>query len=960
MAAASLVPLWKNVYRAVAESSSATDRELLARFAQAGDETAFEVLLRRHAALVLGVCRRVLGNDADAEDACQATFLILARKAATTAWQDSVAGWLHRTAHRLACQARLAASRRARHEQQARTRPSANPLEQLTAQELLGILDEELLRLPERYRAPLVLCYLQGATRDEAAAQLGCPPTTVKSWLARGREKLHRAVQRRGLTLAGVLGATVLASGSRTVAAEAVRRSVRAAVAVAAGRSLSGLVSTNVTQLVDGGLKVMALSKSRAILALLLLCGAFTAVAFSWSSAGAQDRPAGSTADSKKPAEAKQDTKPAAGKRTWQGRVLSPEGKPVPGAKVLFVRQGYDGRGARQDTVAAQCQTGPDGRFQLAVGSERDNQPEPDQGLLLAVAAGYGPGWVKVDRAEEVRDTTVKLVKDDVPLQGRVIDLDGKPIAGVSVRVLDLWFTPAEDLGPWVKHMRTEKSFSSGKDPRVALDATRAGLGQVAHTDRDGRFRLAGFGRERLLRLRFSGPTIEIRSAWAMTRTVEAFVVPFRKGDPRSEMATVHGAVFTHAAAPTRPVVGTVTDRETGKPLAGITVLARPFNFRRGPDNSLVTKTDSEGRYRLVGLPRNAGQTIQAAPDPESGYLPSGMRTPQMVNLDPARLDFKLTRGIVIRGRVTNKATGQPLQVQVEYFVFDDNPYLKKMPNFRLVGRQEPRTRPDGSFTLLGMPGRGIVTATVPRQRGFVGRGPGFLVGVGAEKINGAGKRGDFITWPYIVDPPTHNTLVGLDLAPDTREVTCNLTLDPGKTLTGTVVDPDGKPISGVTLQGIWGYPSAPQRPLATPRFTLPAVDPDRPQPFFFLHRDRKLGVMVMLKGDKTEGITVKLQPMGVITGRLLDPDSVPVAEGALMGTFESGQFGVKEGWSGFFWASVEKEGRFRASVIPGVQVGAYFSTRANRIGARVFEKLTVKPGQVHDVGDIKVNPRPE
>src|SRR5262245_3305135 len=189
------------------DGAGLSDGELLERFLAQRDEAAFEALLRRHGALVLGVCRRVLGNEADAEDAFQATFLVLARKAGSLPCQDSVAGWLHRTAYHLACKARTAAARRARHESQAPARVPAGPLEQLSAQELLRILDEELLRLPERYRAPLVLCYPQGSTRDEAAGQLGCPVNTLKHRLECGRRKLHQAARRRGLTLGGILGA---------------------------------------------------------------------------------------------------------------------------------------------------------------------------------------------------------------------------------------------------------------------------------------------------------------------------------------------------------------------------------------------------------------------------------------------------------------------------------------------------------------------------------------------------------------------------------------------------------------------------------------------------------------------------------------------------------------------------------------------------------------------------------
>jgi RNA polymerase sigma factor (sigma-70 family) len=283
MASVSLEPVRQSVYRIVAAATQTTDRELLRRFAEQHDEAAFEVLLRRHASATMGVCRRVLGNEADAEDACQAAFLILAHKAGSTAWQESVAGWLHRTAHQVACNARTAANRRTRREQQVRTRPAANPLEQLTAQELLSILDEELANLSERYRAPLVLCYLQGATRDEAAQQLGCPPATLKSRLERGRHRLRQAVERRGLTLPVVLAATMLSTETKcTLAAGVVRATVRAAGTVTVGQPLAGVVSIHVSQLVEGGLKSMILSKFRATLALLLFCSAFAGAAL-WS-----------------------------------------------------------------------------------------------------------------------------------------------------------------------------------------------------------------------------------------------------------------------------------------------------------------------------------------------------------------------------------------------------------------------------------------------------------------------------------------------------------------------------------------------------------------------------------------------------------------------------------------------------------------------------------------------------
>src|SRR5207248_2259038 len=169
-----------------------SDRELLTRFAVRREEAAFATLVQRHGPLVLGVCRRLLRREQDAEDVFQATFLVLARKAGSVRWRDSVAPWLHAVAHRLALKARAEAVRRRRHERQAaEARPAADAGD-LSWREAAAILEEELGRLPERYRAPLLMCCWEGKARDEAARLLGWTVGAVKGRLERGRELLRK------------------------------------------------------------------------------------------------------------------------------------------------------------------------------------------------------------------------------------------------------------------------------------------------------------------------------------------------------------------------------------------------------------------------------------------------------------------------------------------------------------------------------------------------------------------------------------------------------------------------------------------------------------------------------------------------------------------------------------------------------------------------------------------------
>jgi len=212
----------------LAAEAPVSDGELLRRFAREDDQAAFTTLFRRHAPMVLGTCRRALPTVQDAEDACQATFLLLARKAKGGRWQDSVANWLYATARKVAANASCAARRRARREARA-GKPEAVAPADITAKQLLAALDEELDKLPALYREPLLLCYLQGLTRDQAAYRLGVPLGTIKTRLERGRKKLHDALTNRGLSLGAgllVLAATSQAGLSAPLSVETILETV--------------------------------------------------------------------------------------------------------------------------------------------------------------------------------------------------------------------------------------------------------------------------------------------------------------------------------------------------------------------------------------------------------------------------------------------------------------------------------------------------------------------------------------------------------------------------------------------------------------------------------------------------------------------------------------------------------------------------------------------------------------
>ena len=179
-----------------------SDGQLLERFISARDETAFEAILRRHGPMVLGVCRRAISDQDDVDDAFQATFLILVRKAGSIRDRDTLATWLYGVARRVAVRASASARRRrARERTMAKDIAIKDPrVARAEHDEIRSLIDAELERLPARFRAPVILCDVQGHTHEQAAAQIGCPVGTVKSRLARGRERLRVRLVRRGLT----------------------------------------------------------------------------------------------------------------------------------------------------------------------------------------------------------------------------------------------------------------------------------------------------------------------------------------------------------------------------------------------------------------------------------------------------------------------------------------------------------------------------------------------------------------------------------------------------------------------------------------------------------------------------------------------------------------------------------------------------------------------------------------
>jgi RNA polymerase sigma factor (sigma-70 family) len=258
------------------------DSALLERFVRLRDEAAFEVLFWRHGPMVLGVCRRLLSST-DAEDAFQATFLVLVRKAASISRRESVGSWLYRVAYRICLRARMVTAKHSTEELPSDGVAANDESEDLVWRDLKPVIDEEIARLPEKYRAPIVMCYLQGKTNEEAAQLLGCPKGTVAVRLMRARTRLHARLSRRGLALSVAILVASLANSARgaTVPPALASLTLKAALLEAAGRSLTATASTQALALAQGVIRDMLMSKLK-MAALLLVAIALIGGGLVW------------------------------------------------------------------------------------------------------------------------------------------------------------------------------------------------------------------------------------------------------------------------------------------------------------------------------------------------------------------------------------------------------------------------------------------------------------------------------------------------------------------------------------------------------------------------------------------------------------------------------------------------------------------------------------------------------
>jgi hypothetical protein len=305
--------------------------------------------------------------------------------------------------------------------------------------------------------------------------------------------------------------------------------------------------------------------------------------------------------------------------------------------------------------------------------------------------------------------------------------------------------------------------------------------------------------------------------------------------------------------------------------------------------------------------------------------------------------DIALRHGVPVQGRVTDKATGQPVRASVACYHFSDNPHVKDYPG---IGPQKAAAGDDGRFEIVALPGRGVLTAH--------SHDPRYLPAFGAEIIAGL----DGVTplnrllSKVVAD---YQVIVEVNPAAGAGPVTRDLQLVPARTLTGRVVDPDGKPIGETVAIGLDGDAFGDNRVLMSADFTVKGLDPRVPRRVSFFQVDRKLAGSMLIEGDDANRLSVRLQPWGVVTGRIVDHQGRPQT-GSMLTGLAANRSDHEEGILPRR-ATVDDGGRFRfEGLVPGLKYSAYVLDDVTYLGRRqAFRDIQLLPGETKDLGDVKL-----
>jgi hypothetical protein len=715
-----------------------------------------------------------------------------------------------------------------------------------------------------------------------------------------------------------------------------------------------------IAALAKGVTASMILSKCKLLLGLLLLAAGFLGVLLGGVLAGARPSAAPATAREAQTKNGPQPAKAPAGEGkentedVLSGRVLDEAGKPVAGAKLSL----WSGKGKG----TAIGETGADGRFRIKPVEEDRTGIR----LLIVQTRGFGPDWIDL-RNRAGGEITFRLAAD-VAIRGHVVDLEGLPVAAAQVRVGRISKSAKGDVTAYIDAWKKGMLGPVLPAQLVSLFPESLAIPTPVTADKKGRFRLEGIGRDRVVELVVLGKGMVRKSIWVVTRP------EFKSGPVRpsgvDELALFFGPSFNLPLAPGKEVVGVVKEKGSGRPVVGAAVTCQ---FGRA-------RTDEGGAFRIEGLSRKPVYRVSVG---GPGHFQTMSEIKDTPGRDTVRVEIELEKGIHVEGRLLDKATGKPVSGRVEYAIKPDNPQVKAFTFTPVEGLGSAKAGADGKFRILTIPGPGYLAVRADHNR-YTRAVPTGWGGSVAASV------------PRTLLPHYYHATVAID--PDEKKPASlkgDILLDRGLSKQGSIVGPDGKPVRDVIAFGLTAIPDPGLRSFLpstrfAPRslrqkestFTAIGLDPKQPRHLVFVHPEKRLGKLLLLRGDEKGPLVVKLEPLGTVIGRARTKEGTAVAgcpvipePPRLLPFYKDHPIELlhntwRDGWSSrrtLAWlpqmVKTDKEGAFR---IDGLVSGLKYTLLV--VGEKpgpgvgpthMHGNVTVESGKTRDLGDLPLVKRP-
>jgi hypothetical protein len=669
---------------------------------------------------------------------------------------------------------------------------------------------------------------------------------------------------------------------------------------------------------------------------------------------------------------------------TFTGRVIGPDAKPVAGAKIFIVPDD-----AKLKAIGpVRTLSDADGKFSFDAPDmtfmNLDGLPARRQGLLFASKEGYAPDWMttwghqpdawqRLNTPVKQAEYTLTLAKNDVTIHGTLLDPDGARLAGARVRLTALMVPRKLDLSA---HLERESHLSLRNSTDYERKLTRPkllpGATVETFTDAGGRFEMSGLGRDRLAVLEVSAPKVVDTTLTVMTRLGRD--VETRLDENAKPTQTIYGAGFIFQLKPGRTLTGIVRDRDTHRGIAGMWVGPHGEAMKGLTEGEYPRTTEKDGRFTIAGLdPSVPRLEITAVPQPGELYpiTTAPVDEKSEVVIEPQR-------GIPFRLKLTDEQ-GQPPIAEVTYHVVVPNAH---MPESRMVaynGAINYAARsPDGTYESFVLPGPGAVLVRLPDTSDYRPAhvdpkaffAPGKTEWTAQDLISTYGNHDTLSIHPgWWLDQHEYAAIVLVNPPENSGPLELTATVSRDKPRQISLVDPDNKPVIGVTSVGLTFFPWDNEPRLRAASFPVTKLHPDRLRRITFIEEGRKLIGFLGARGDGESPYTVRMRPWATVTGRIVDEDgkALPPAGGPFGGQMAAYLF--MGNWRGIvtntdatvgehLGGHTNEQGRFRLEqLVPGLRYSAEIYRGTGMFAGMAFENLVLKPGEVKDLGDIRSKP---